>query len=386
MVRMITSGILDLIGAARPSIADPFLPKKIEEGRLEDIRECIGCNICVSGDFTMSPIRCTQNPSMGEEWRRGWHPERIRIRGERRRACWSSAAGQPGWRRRMMLGRRGYQVMLAEATDALGGRVAKEARLPGLSAWIRVLDYRASQLARDGNVEVAYNSRLDAEEVLEYGFDHVCIATGSRWRDDGVGRVHTYPLPLSHELPVMTPDDLMAGDLPAGEHVVLFDDDHYYMGGVLTELLIKEGRRVTLVTPSARVSEWADHTMEQERIQGRLMELGAELMLSHVLQESTDEGVRLTCSYTGRPAEIACDALVLVTARLPFDALSAGLAAAGDRVAEAGIRSVVTVGDAYAPGTIATAIWGGRRYAEELDGPPRTGDVVPFLREVVQLA
>ncbi len=181
MVRMITSGTLDLIGAARPSIADPFLPKKIEEGRLEDIRECIGCNICVSGDFTMSPIRCTQNPSMGEEWRRGWHPERIRSAESDSRVL-VAGGGPAGLEAAMMLGRRGYQVMLAEATDALGGRVAKEARLPGLSAWIRVLDYRASQLARDGNVEVAYNSRLDAEEVLEYGFDHVCIATGSRWR------------------------------------------------------------------------------------------------------------------------------------------------------------------------------------------------------------
>ncbi|HWH65544.1 MAG TPA: hypothetical protein VNS99_05545, partial [Gaiellales bacterium] len=78
MVRMIRDGVLDMIGAARPSIADPFLPVKLEEGRYEDIRECIGCNICVSGDFTISPIRCTQNPSMGEEWRRSWHPERIR--------------------------------------------------------------------------------------------------------------------------------------------------------------------------------------------------------------------------------------------------------------------------------------------------------------------
>src|SRR6185312_11988890 len=67
MVRVIRQGIMDMIGAARPSIADPFLPRKIEEGRLDDIRECIGCNICVTGDYTKTPIRCTQNPTMGEE-------------------------------------------------------------------------------------------------------------------------------------------------------------------------------------------------------------------------------------------------------------------------------------------------------------------------------
>jgi dimethylamine/trimethylamine dehydrogenase len=70
MVSQIKRGILDFIGAARPSIADPFLPNKINEGREDEIRECIGCNICVSGYHDCVPIRCTQNPTMGEEWRR----------------------------------------------------------------------------------------------------------------------------------------------------------------------------------------------------------------------------------------------------------------------------------------------------------------------------
>ncbi|TGU69887.1 NADH:flavin oxidoreductase, partial [Mesorhizobium sp. M1C.F.Ca.ET.144.01.1.1] len=82
MVRMLKSGTLDFIGCARPSIADPFLPRKIEEGRIEDIRECIGCNICITGDMTMSISRCTQNPTFMEEWRKGWHPERMQAKGD----------------------------------------------------------------------------------------------------------------------------------------------------------------------------------------------------------------------------------------------------------------------------------------------------------------
>ncbi|MGI9418507.1 MAG: NADH:flavin oxidoreductase, partial [Geminicoccaceae bacterium] len=66
MVSIIKKGIVDMIGAARPSIADPFLPKKIEEGRNEDIRECIGCNICVSSETIGGRFRCTQNPTAGE--------------------------------------------------------------------------------------------------------------------------------------------------------------------------------------------------------------------------------------------------------------------------------------------------------------------------------
>src|SRR5581483_11528981 len=116
MVRMIREGVLDLIGAARPSIADPFLPRKIQEGRWEDIRECIGCNICVTGDSLITPLRCTQNPTMGEEWRRGWHPERIRRKTSDARVL-VVGAGPAGLEAAQALGKRGYEVVLAEAGD-----------------------------------------------------------------------------------------------------------------------------------------------------------------------------------------------------------------------------------------------------------------------------
>ena len=124
MVAQIRRGILDFIGAARPSIADPFLPRKIEEGRLEDIRECIGCNICVSGDYTITPIRCTQNPTMGEEWRKGWHPEIISAKSSED-AVLIVGAGPAGLECARALGQRGYRVHLAEASEELGGRVAQ---------------------------------------------------------------------------------------------------------------------------------------------------------------------------------------------------------------------------------------------------------------------
>ena len=178
MVRQVKSGILDLIGAARPSIADPFLPNKIRDGELHKIRECIGCNMCVSGDMTMSPIRCTQNPSMGEEWRRGWHPEFIRPRESDKRVL-VVGAGPAGLEASRALGVRGYDVTLMEASRDLGGRVAKEARLPGLAAWIRVLDYRAQALGDLKNVEVYRQNPVTAEDVVEYGFEHVAVAAGA---------------------------------------------------------------------------------------------------------------------------------------------------------------------------------------------------------------
>ena len=122
MVAAVKKGVMDMIGAARPTIADPFLPKKIEEGRIDDIRECIGCNICVSGNNTFVPMRCTQNPVIGEEWRRDWHPETIQPKASDDKVL-IVGGGPAGLEAARALGQRGYQVTLAEREKALGGRL-----------------------------------------------------------------------------------------------------------------------------------------------------------------------------------------------------------------------------------------------------------------------
>jgi dimethylamine/trimethylamine dehydrogenase len=380
MVRQVRQGILDFIGAARPSIADPFLPQKIEQGRMEDIRECIGCNICVSGDKTGAISRCTQNTAFMEEWRKGWHPETIRPKGQSETVL-IVGAGPAGLEAAMQLGRRGYRVTLAEAGRVLGGRVAKERLLPGLSAWGRVADYRAGQIAPMANVDVYFDSRLTAGDVLGMGMDHVAVTTGATWRRDAVARFHLADVPNSG-LPVFTPDDLMAGEGPTGGTVILYDDDHFYMGSVLAELLVARGCRVEFVTPSAVVAEWSDNTLEQGYIQTRLMEAEVQLHLSHAPVSFGPGGARLACTYTGRERDLAGDAVVMVTSRLPDAALWQDLKA---RRADWGdVRSVRVLGDAEAPGPIAWATYAGRRYAEELDADP-VGDALPFRREITAL-
>jgi dimethylamine/trimethylamine dehydrogenase len=157
------------------------------------------------------------------------------------------------------------------------------------------------------------------------------------------------------------------------------------MGGVVSEALVRAGRAVTFVTPAARVSEWTVNTLEQVRIQRRMLEAGVEIVPSQALEGTGDGVVRTACVYTSEPSEHAADTLVLVTARLPEDGLAADLRErAGDWEA-AGLSSVRPVGDALVPGTIAAAVWDGRRYAEQL-GEPLDADGVPFLREIAGLS
>ncbi len=382
MVKQLKSGTLDFIGCARPSIADPFLPKKVEEGRIEDIRECIGCNICITGDMTMSISRCTQNPTFMEEWRKGWHPEQMNAKGASSSVL-VVGSGPAGMEAALSLAKRGYDVALAEAKTEVGGRLTLERKLPGLSAWGRVIDYRAFQLSKLSNAETYFDSALTADQVLEFGFENVCVATGSSWRADGVSRQHVRPVERDPAMPVFTPDDLMAGRLPTGK-VVLYDDDHYYMGGVLAELLVNSGCAVSFVVPSAYVSDWTINTLEQETIQRRLLEMGVEIHLNRGLARVEAQSVLTNCTYTDQLTRLDADAVVIVGSRLPDDGLYQALKDREADWSDAGIKSVSIIGDANAPGPIAWATYAGHRYARELDGDD-IGDALPFKREIAEL-
>ncbi|CAI8005867.1 Trimethylamine dehydrogenase [Geodia barretti] len=356
MVSIVKKGIVDLIGCARPSIADPFLPRKVAEGRLEDIRECIGCNICVSGDFTMSPIRCTQNPTMGEEWRRGWHPEFIRPK-ESEKPVLIVGAGPAGLEAAQALGKRGYDVTLAEQSRELGGRVARECRLPGLAAWGRVRDYRAEQLRKLPNVALYLESQLDAETVLEFGCPRV----------------------------VLTPDDLMEGRLPEGTRVVVWDDDHYYMGGVLAELLADKGFTVTYMTPASEACTWSRNTMEQPFVQARMLEKGIAI-----------EAFRTLTVFPRAPSR--CHASIPAGSRswrpMRWFSSPAEHRRARSRPIYCGNRTAgrTPVLEAVEPSATRSRrrpspmpSTPGERYAEGLDGAAVPMDEVPFKREIAEL-
>lgn len=377
MASAIERGIMDMIGAARPSIADPFLPNKIKENRQEDIRECIGCNICVTGDTRFVPIRCTQNPTMGEEWRRDWHPEMIAPK-KKEDEIMIVGAGPAGLEAARALGQRGYRVILTDSRREAGGRVILESALPNLTEWRRVVDWRLTQIQKMENIFFYPSSTMTASDILESGEPNVIIATGSTWRRDGVGRNRSHAVPGTAN--IFTPDDLMAGKLPTGK-VLLYDDDHFYMGGVLAELLATNGCEVTLVTPAPMISYWTQFTLEQERVMKRLLDLNVTLLTHHILASHTPKAATVTNTITSAESTLACDAIIMVTDRIPSDGLYHELQPA---LAAGTLKSLRLIGDAEAPNLIAQAVFAGHLAAREFD-EVIDPDGTPFKVEQIKL-
>ncbi len=369
MASQITRRVLDLIGAAPPSIADPLLPLKIAEGRSDDIRECIGCNICPSCENSFVPIRCTQNPTMMEEGRNLWHPEVMAAKVSED-AVLIIGGGPAGLEAALSLGRRGHVVTLAEARDVMGGRVTLEAGLPGLSTWGRVRYYRLGQKAKLANAALHPASRMAVEDVLSFGAARVVIATGAVWRKRPMGRDGGQVVLKG---PVLTPDDIMGGARPQGR-VVVHDKEGGYLGNLLAEALALAGAEVAFVTHALTHAAFLALKLEQTRVLRRLTALGVRLVVGQDLAGWDRAVVRLVSVLGDEDLAFGADHLVLVADRVPQDGLALALLAQPAALALAGITSVDRIGDHLAPGLIAHAVYAGHRLAQ---GFQACGPVVP---------
>ncbi|MFZ1337528.1 MAG: FAD-dependent oxidoreductase [Paracoccaceae bacterium] len=359
MVSMVKRGVLDLIGGARPSIADPFLPQKIDHGREAEIRECIGCNICISSWHDGVWVRCTQNPTAGEEYRRGWHPEKVAKDGAG--SVLVIGGGPAGLEAALTLARRGFAVTVAERAREFGGRLLWESSLPGLRQWFRVVDYRLGQLRAMPNVQLYAESPMSATEALAFGADHIVVATGADW-DRALCGPNEIPVGRVEGPGVFTPSDIAAGRMPEGP-VVVHDFDNYYMGSALAEMLADQGLAVTYVTTAGNAAAWGFMTNEQPQVHQSFAHRGVALRTSERVEGFAGGAVRLRHMFSGVAAQVQAASLVIVGTRLARSALA-------DELRASGAGSVHLAGDAHAPGALAHAIYHAHRTARELAAIP----------------
>ena len=382
MIKLVEGGALDLIGAARPSIADPYLPNKIKEQKTDQIKECIGCNICVSSDNFTVPIRCTQNPTMGEEWRRGWDPEYIKPKITDQRAL-VVGSGPSGLECTVQLARRGYQVILAESENELGGRVLFESSLRGLSAWKRVVDNRVHEILQKSNIEVYKESRLKAEHIDELGINNIFLATGSSWRKDGIGRSRRKPIPGLETITVYSPEEVVQNYKDLKGPIVIYDDEQGYLAGVVADHLIAKNIEVVFVTPASVVSPWTDSTLEQKRVQAALISSGVKIMCNQSISKIENSTAQLECAYTGSITELPCETIVMVTERISDTTLYDSLVQ--NNLEGKTQYNVQIIGDAEAPGLIADAVYLGHLAAQNFEADEADIQKGMFMREMPSL-
>lgn len=371
MASLVRDGRVDVIGAARPSIADPFMPAKIRAGRFEDIRECIGSNHCAL-KATTGHLGCSQNATAGEEHRRGWHPERFAPVADPTPPVMIVGAGPAGIECAKVLGRRGMELVhVIDADRHMGGHLNWFGKLPGFQPWLRVVDYRRTQIEKLPNVTFVPGTRLTAADVLDYGAEIVIVAAGARWAADGRNLLTHEAIPgadgaLAH---VLTPEQVAAeGKRPPGPRVVVYDCEGYLTGLGVAQLLQHEGHEVTVVTPVVEAGAHAHHTGEGPVLRREVHAAGGRFV--HGVRVDAVEAGAVRCSDEfGEPLELACDAVVLVTQRVSQDALYRELVGQPERLADAGIAAVHRVGDCVAPRLLADAVFDGHRLAREIDGP-----------------
>jgi dimethylamine/trimethylamine dehydrogenase len=390
MVDLVRSGKVDIIGAARTSISDPFMPRKIEEGKLDEIRECIGCNVCVSRFNAGGRIICTQNATAGEEYRRGWHPERFNLVKQSDRNVLIVGAGVAGLECAIVLAKRGIQqIHLVEARNEIGGHLNWVTHLPGLAEWRRLLDYRKVQLDKQPKIKIIMGTKLDTQDVLGYGSDVVILATGSHWATDGNNRIDRAPIPGARsELPyVFTPEQIMLNEKPVmGDNVLVYDVEGYFMGASIAEKLARDGHKVHLVTPFPSMSPYMDLTGENLNMVPLMHKLGIDMVTSHLLR-SIQEGkvIGFWGVAPDVPVDWVVDSVVLVTSRVPDDNLYHELISDPGSLFQVGIKGVYRVGDCVAPRMcVADAVFDAHRLAQEID-TDNPEEPLPFFRERVQL-
>jgi 2,4-dienoyl-CoA reductase-like NADH-dependent reductase (Old Yellow Enzyme family)/thioredoxin reductase len=348
--RLLAEGACDLVAMTRALMADPWLPRKAAEGRLEDIRMCVGMQEgCLGRSSRGLTLSCSQNPVTGREAELA---ELVPAAGRRRVVV--VGGGPAGLEAARIAALRGHEVILYERASALGGQVLIAARAPLRPGYGDSVQWLVREL-RKTRATVRLGIEATVERVLADRPDAVVVATGAGPRRPD--------LPGVDLVGVATVEDILTGAVVAGPRVVVVDGTGRVQAGLAADFLALQGREVTIVTAYHTVCDNTEGSTKEPLFE-RLYRQDVRLLVDTGLRgiEADGDGrlrVRAVNEYSDRPLTLdGVDTVVLAYGARAVDGLHAALR---ERVGE-----VALVGDALAPRLLHDALLEGTRAARRL--------------------
>ena len=346
---IIASGKADMVAMARAGIADPEFPNKAREGRLDDIRTCVGSGQgCLGYFFEQEPMMCIQNPAVGRE--REWGVGTFQPAPVKKRVI-VIGAGPAGLEAALTAAKRGHQVSVYEKDATLGGQVNIFRKSPRRDDFRHVAEWRERQLRKLG-VPVHLNTTVTAEFVQREKPDAVVVATGSKLRSQA-------RFPGAEQAHVLTPTDVLQGKADGKKHVVIVDATGYYQGTDPLEYLTSRGVKVDFVThqPAFAPSSMPmnDVPVLHQALQGK----GVTYHINSVVTGATANSLELMETVNRTRSSLKdVDAVVIAIGADPVDDLYRSLKG---KVAE-----LHRVGDALTPRNIESATYEGHKIGRTL--------------------
>lgn len=316
---LIAEGKCDYVYLARTLIADPHFPRKAMQNKEDDIAPCIACNQgCVARCFagargTTNGIRCTVNPTAGEELRWGsWLFNKATVR----KKILIVGAGPAGLQCALTGSQRGHEVVIYDGENELGGQARLIKKLPGHTAPQTFLDFLSAQLKKQ-NVPIHLGQTITQENIDalldQEKPDVVALATGSRPAKDGRGGLTGMPIPGWEQSHVCTYEDILLNTVSPGQNVLIVDELADRVSPSIAEILAEAGKKITVVTRWASFSPNLHWWLDEPFTMGKLDMLGIQIHPNAWGKEITPSGATCFNIFSSREFDIAADTIVLAT-------------------------------------------------------------------------
>ncbi len=327
---LLQQDVADIILLGRPLLADPEFPRKVAQGRIDDIRRCIACNTGCAARIVMGiPATCTVNPSVGKE------EEYQLVPAQRAKKVLIVGGGVAGLEAARVSALRGHRVTLYEKNDRLGGQANLAAVPPTKEEILHLVAWLTRQVKQLG-VDIRLEKEVDAQEILAENPDAVIVATGA---------LPSVPVQLTAQKAV-TAWDVLSGSVEVGQNVIVVGGGQ--VGIETAEYLATQGKKVTVLEALSEVGLDME-LFSKVFFYSRLGSLDLELVTGVQVDKIESNGVQAGENHY--PA----DTVVLALGQEPCAGLASAL--------EGQINELYVVGDCLQARKMLPAIHEGARVA-----------------------